>query len=308
MRPWVLLARRWILITFLVIAGAALCARLGVWQLDRLKQRRAFNARVLAVQAMAPVKLPADAGLEDLPDMQYRPVTATGTYDFAHQVALRNQYYNGQVGYHLLTPLVVQAGEAVLVDRGWIPAQGNDSPAAWRKYDVPGVVTVNGIIQLSVSAAIFGAATDPTLTPGQKGLDLWIYVNIPRIAQQMPYPVIPVYVQPNVDLRLTNPPIPSQEQPDLSEGPHMGYAIQWFSFAAHNARWISFLCPEAGEGASEEMKDTHPSPFGRLTAVLLISIALLTIAGRATFLVRSRRPVFCRGRSACPRAPTAGSS
>ncbi len=48
----------------------------------------------------------------------------------------------------------------------------------------------------------------------------------------MPFPVLPIYVQPNVDPNLTDPPIPSQDQLDLSDGPHMSYAIQWFSFAA----------------------------------------------------------------------------
>ena len=92
-RPWVLLARRVNPITFLGhCRGGAI--GVGVWQLDRLKQRRLSIPRVLAVQAMARVKLPADAGQEVLPDMQYRPPT-TGTYDFAHQVVLRNQYYNG---------------------------------------------------------------------------------------------------------------------------------------------------------------------------------------------------------------------
>ena len=227
-----LLSRKWILTTVLVIAGAAACARLGIWQLDRLKQRRAFNAHVLAVQAMPPLKLPAEAGSEDLPDLQYRPAVATGTYDFANQVAIRNQYYNGQVGYHLLTPLVMKNGEAVLVDRGWIPADGNDKPTAWRKYDVPGEATVNGAIQTSQTATVFMGQTDPTLTPGKKGLDLWIYVNLQRIGPQMPYPVLPVYLQQNPDPNRTDPPIPSQAELDLSEGPHQGYAIQWFSFAA----------------------------------------------------------------------------
>jgi surfeit locus 1 family protein len=228
----ILLSRRWILFTLLVVAGAAACARLGVWQLDRLKQRRAFNAHVLAVQAMPALKLPAEATAEDLPDQQYRPAAATGTYDFANQVALRNQYSNGQVGYHLLTPLVMKNGEAVLVDRGWIPADGNDVPAAWRKYDVPGEVTVNGVIQASQTASVFMGPTDPTLTPGQKGLDLWVFVNLQRIAQQMPYPVLPVYLQQNPVPNQTNPPIPLQVELDLSEGPHQSYAIQWFSFAA----------------------------------------------------------------------------
>ncbi len=232
MNAWTLLGRKWLLFTVLVLAAAGVCVRLGIWQLDRLKQRRAFNSHIYAVRAMAPVKLPADAGMEDLPDMQYRPVTATGTYDFARQVAIRNQYNNGQYGYRLLTPLVMQGGQAILVDRGWIPADGNNAPAAWRKYDVEGQVTVNGIIQLSQTASFFGAATDPTLTPGQKGLDQWIFVNVQRISQQLPYPVLPVYVQQNPDPNISNPPIPMQDALDLSEGPHESYAIQWFSFAA----------------------------------------------------------------------------
>ncbi len=226
-----LVSRKWILGTVLVIAAAAVCARLGVWQLDRLKQRRASNAQILALQAMRPLQLPTESGAEDIGGMEYRPVVATGTYDFAHQVAIRNQYYNSQVGYHLVTPLVMKNGEAVLVDRGWIPADGNDTPAAWRKYDVPGQVTINGVIRASQTATAIFAAADPTLTPGQKGLDQWIYVNVGRIAQQLPYQVLPVYVQQNPEASSTAPPIPLQVELDLSEGPHQSYAIQWFSFA-----------------------------------------------------------------------------
>jgi surfeit locus 1 family protein len=224
-------SRRWILATLLVVAGAALCARLGIWQLDRLKQRRAFNSHVYAVRAMPALDLSANAGSEDLPDMEYRAATATGTYDFAHQVVIRNQYHNSEYGYHLLTPLVLKSGEAVLVDRGWIPAAGNSTPADWRKYDTSGPITVQGIIRLGQTTPGFGGVADPTLTPGQKGLEQWIYVNIGRISQQMPYPILPVYLELNVDPNRTTPPIPFEEELDLSEGPHQGYAVQWFTFA-----------------------------------------------------------------------------
>ncbi len=227
-----LISRRWILATLLVVAAAAVCARLGVWQLDRLKQRRASNAHILSVQAMVPLQLPADSGVEDITGMEYRPVVATGTYDFAHEVAIRNQYSNSQVGYDLVAPLVMKNGEAVLVDRGWIPAEGNDTLAAWRKYDLPGQVTVNGVVRLSQTASVFFAATDPTLTPGQKGLDQWIYVNVGRISQQLPYQTLPVYVQQSPAASQADPPIPSQVALDLSDGPHLSYAVQWFSFAA----------------------------------------------------------------------------
>ena len=225
-------SRRWLLATVLVIAGAALCARLGIWQLDRLKQRRAFNAHVYAVRAMPPLPLPTQADDENLVDMEYRPTHATGTYDFAHQIAIRNQYNNSQYGYHLVTPLRMAKGQAVLVDRGWIPADGNSTPANWQQYDISGQVSVQGIIRVAQTTAIFGGVADPTLTPGQRSMDLWIYVNIPRIAQQIPYPILPVYIQQNPDPSKTVPPIPYQEELDLSEGPHQGYAIQWFSFAA----------------------------------------------------------------------------
>jgi surfeit locus 1 family protein len=227
-----LLSRRWMLFTVLVIAVAALFIRLGIWQLDRLQQRRASNTHVLAVQAMAPLELPAQAGANDLTAMQYRRVSATGMFDAGHQVAILNQYNNGQYGYHLLTPLVMQGGEAILVDRGWIPPESSGSPASWHEYDVPAAVTVQGIIQLTASATVFGAAADPTLMPGQKGLDRWIYINIPRLGQQMPYPILPVYVERDPDPSANNPPIAFQDQPDLSDGPHLSYAIQWFGFAA----------------------------------------------------------------------------
>ena len=224
-------SRRWILTTVLVIAGAALCARLGIWQLDRLKQRRAFNAHVYAVRAMPVLGLPANADAEDLVDMEYRNAQATGKYDFAHQIAIRNQSYNDQYGYHLVTPLLMTNGQAVLVDRGWIPALGNANPTDWRKYDASEQATVHGIIRLSQSTPGFGGVPDPTLTPGQRSLDQWIYVNIGRISLQMPYPILPIYIQLDPDPSRTNPPIPYQEELDLSEGPHQGYAIQWFSFA-----------------------------------------------------------------------------
>ena len=140
-------SRKWILTTLLVLAGGVLCIRLGIWQLDRLDQRRAFNAHFIAMQSA----LPLDLNLEipqDLTDMEYRHVQVTGTYDFTNQVALRNQYYGSEYGYHLLTPLRLDDGSAVLVDRGWVPADGNDSPGGWSRYDETGQVEVQGVMRL----------------------------------------------------------------------------------------------------------------------------------------------------------------
>ncbi|MBV6395808.1 MAG: hypothetical protein HFACDABA_01390 [Anaerolineales bacterium] len=224
-------SREWILATALVLAGAAVCARLGVWQLDRLAQRRAFNAHVTSMRALPPLDLNADAD-SDLAALEYRAVTALGTYDFANQVALRNQYYEGRYGYHLLTPLLLFDGRAILVDRGWIPAEGNDSPAGWTRYETAAPAMVEGVMRLGAAKIPFGANPDPTLSPAQSRLDFWNFVNIERLAAQIPYPILPAYIQPNPDAAASTPPIAQQPTIELTEGPHFGYALQWFAFAA----------------------------------------------------------------------------
>ena len=223
--------RQWILATVLVLAGAALCARLGIWQLDRLDQRRAFNDQVTSMRALSPLDLNAD-GSSDLTTMEYRAVTVRGEYDFENQIAIRNQYYDGLYGYHILTPLRLPDGRAVLVDRGWIPAEGNESPAGWSRYATASSAEVRGVMRLGQESPRFGGVPDPTLTPNQSRLDIWNFVNIERIEAQVPYPLLPVYIQPDPDPNDSEPPIPYQPEIELTEGPHFGYALQWFSFAA----------------------------------------------------------------------------
>ena len=223
--------RKWIFTTLLVLLGAALCVRLGIWQLDRLDQRRAFNAHYIAMLAQSPLDLNAET-TADLVAMEYRAVTVRGTYDFSNQVALLNYYHEGVYGYHLLTPLLLADGRAVLVDRGWIPAEGSGTPEGWSRFDGAAPAEVRGVMRLGVAKAPFGGRADPKLAPGQSRLDFWNFVNLERLAAQVPYPILPIYIQPNPDVNDTEPPIPFQPEIELTEGPHFGYALQWYAFAA----------------------------------------------------------------------------
>ena len=220
--------RKWLLATLLVLAGTALCVRLGIWQLDRLDQRRAFNSQVETMRAMPLLDLNSELP-DDLAGMEWRAVQVTGEYDFENQVALRNQYYGDQYGYHLLTPLLFK-GTAVLVDRGFIPAESNSTPADWRKYDEPDTVTVKGQIRLGQTKPAFGGVADALSANGAR-LEIWNNTDITRIADQLPYPILPVFVQPDMDENDTEPPIPYQPVVELTEGSHFGYALQWFTFA-----------------------------------------------------------------------------
>ena len=220
--------RKWLLATLLVVAGSALCIRLGIWQLDRLEQRRAFNHQVETMRAMPALDLnhqvPADVS-----KMEWRAVKVQGQYDFANQIALRNQYYGNEYGYHLLTPLLFD-GQSVLVDRGWIPAQGNSLPQDWLKYNQDGEVNLAGQIRLGQTKPRFGGVADRIPTDGSK-LEIWANADVEDINRQLPYPALPVYIQPDVVANDSEPPIPFQPSIELTEGPHFGYALQWFTFA-----------------------------------------------------------------------------
>jgi surfeit locus 1 family protein len=221
-------SRKWLFTTILVLLGTAVCIRLGIWQLDRLEGRREFNAQVTSMRAMPALNLNSES-VDSVETNEWRAVKVTGEFDFTNQVALRNRYNGDQYGYHLLTPLLYD-GTAVLVDRGWIPADSTSTPEDWRKYDEPGEVTVTGQIRLGQTKPAFGGVAD---TPPADGSPLWVWNNadVERIAPQMPYPILMVIVQPDAEAGDEAPPIPSQPEIELTEGPHFSYALQWFTFA-----------------------------------------------------------------------------
>ena len=220
---------KWLFATLLVFLGTTLCIRLGIWQLDRLDQRRTFNAQVESMRMAEPLNLNNELP-ENISMMEWRAVTVTGEYDFENQIALRNQYYGDQYGYHLVTPLFFN-GTAVLVDRGFIPADGNSTPADWRKYDEGGTVTLTGQIRLGQVKPAFGGVEDALPESGEMLL-VWNNFNLEQIAAQLEFPILGVYIQPNLEISDTIPPIPYQPVVELTEGSHFGYALQWFTFAA----------------------------------------------------------------------------
>lgn len=189
---------------------AAACVRLGFWQLDRLHERRARNAVVLAARQRPPLELTGAVSPDSARD---RRVRARGTYDFDHERLWRARSYEGTPGVSLITPLRLADGSAVLLDRGWVP-----SPDAFhvdqRAYRDP------------AGADVVGLALDAPRGRGD--------VDPQRLADSLPYPLAPFILQELPPYRPTAvpPSLPRRwPAPDLGDGPHLSYAIQWFSFA-----------------------------------------------------------------------------
>jgi surfeit locus 1 family protein len=225
------ISRRWWKTTLLVLLAMMVMGRLGIWQLDRLEQRKAFNTRV-QIQLDQPTLVLEGAALdEDLENMEYRQVTAQGEYDHTYEIALRNQVWNNQAGIHLLTPLKIKDSDsAILVNRGWIPYEDFIS-GEWSEYAEPGFVEVNGMIRASESKPDFGGRNDPVPMPGEAPLKAWHLTNVEGISRQVPYDLLPVYIQQSPDPNWTRMPYRGEPDLELTEGSHFGYAIQWFTFA-----------------------------------------------------------------------------
>jgi surfeit locus 1 family protein len=169
--------RQWRVATILVIIAIGVQVRLAFWQLDRLQERRVFNARVQDQLDQPLLTLEARTPIDDLSTMDYRSVVVRGEFDFTQEVALRGQSWNGTLGARLLTPLRIAGSDrAVLVDRGWIPYEETEN-GRWPHYAQPGVVTVRGQIRASRRQTGLGFRTDPTPVPGER-LTAWNQANV----------------------------------------------------------------------------------------------------------------------------------
>lgn len=228
-----LVGRRWRWVTLAVVVIMIVLARLGIWQLDRLAERRAANAQLMAALASSYIfvkdDLTALAGQppgDVSPDLANRDVFLEGEYDFAQQRILVLQNYQGKPGVHLVTPLVLDSGVAVLVDRGWIPdaelEAGHLFTAATGPQTVSGYIALTETLRRRTTEAVSPATPD----------DKIFRVDVAALAGELPYALVPYYVKlsPTEEPDRTLP-IEVAKEIDLSEGPHMGYAIQWFIFS-----------------------------------------------------------------------------
>jgi cytochrome oxidase assembly protein ShyY1 len=212
---------RWIVRHVIVAVVVGLFALAGVWQIHRLHERRARNALITTRSHMP--EAPLGPGLSDPVTAPHRRVRVEGRYDAAREVVLLGRPNGDRPGNHVLTPLVAGNGRAVVVDRGWVP-QGFDSPPVAQAAAPDGHVVVHGEL-LASERSPFRSTNVRTKVVA--------LIDLRRLGSQLPYPVDSFYVV----LRSQEPPQSGQlpipvPLGALDDGPHLSYAIQWFSFIA----------------------------------------------------------------------------
>jgi surfeit locus 1 family protein len=215
-----------------VLLAAAVCVRLGFWQLDRLEQRRAYNAALQAAMAQPPLVLDEAtfaAVARDPDGYLYRRVRVAGIYRPELGLVLRGRSLEGRPGVNAVSGLALAGGGTVLVDRGWVPSTDGATvePSVVR---AAGPAAVDGILQPLARTA--DAGTPAPVAVGGDTLRTYRRLDAAEAGRLAGDAVLPLYVRalPGGDAAAGPPHPPALAE--LGEGSHLGYAVQWFSFAA----------------------------------------------------------------------------
>jgi surfeit locus 1 family protein len=198
---------------------------LGNWQLDRAAAKEALLS--LRDERLRGDAWVIDAAAPPLDQIRYRSVVVRGTYDVEHQFLLDNQIYQGQAGYHVLTPLKLdgQADRAILVNRGWV-AVGPDRARLPPVGVAPEGVTLHGIADKFTEVAwhLSGAEVP---APGWPAVTL--VAEPAALSERLGYSILPYQV-----LLLAAEPqgyVRDWKPASVDPGKNRGYALQWFAFA-----------------------------------------------------------------------------
>ncbi|WP_189815404.1 SURF1 family cytochrome oxidase biogenesis protein [Streptomyces olivaceoviridis] len=225
-----LLSRQWVILTLVAIALIPTMIKLGFWQQHRYEQRTARNNLVSSALHAEPVpveRLTSPGHAVTRAD-KYRTVTATGTFETAKEVVVRRRTNSdGEVGFHVLTPFVLDDGKVLLVNRGWIPANG--AQTAFPKIPAPpaGRTTVTGRLMADETTSASGIKNVEGLPDRQIML-----INSAEEARRLGARVLGGYIQQTAP----EPKGGSPEQisdPGSEDAPlNYAYMIQWWLFAA----------------------------------------------------------------------------
>ena len=222
--PMVLIGCNWWWRTVIVLCAMGVMGRLGIWQLERHFQRRARNEFVSRQLSLESVPIDVLDLQGDLDKVDMRVVTLMGEYDYENDFILRGQVLRGRSGVNLITPLMLyDSNKAILVNRGWVPHEILESGDI-SKFEEYGPVNVSGRIRKSQNS--------PSNSLRSDDFSREIYqLDIDNLQRYVDYTLMPVYVQEELgNNNFDDLPQSVPLEFELNDGPHLGYAVQWWFF------------------------------------------------------------------------------
>lgn len=224
------LSKRWAGYLALTVVFAIVCSGLGMWQFARRAEARLEIDRIDANYDASPVPVAEALPELDSFDVSQRwlPVRLEGRYLPTEELLVRNRPLNGQPGFEVLTPLLLDDGTVFVVDRGWLPT-GQDQ-------DAPDAVPAAPEGRVTVVARL--KAGEPTLAGRQtvEGSGQIPTINLSQVADGLAADDYDATYTGAYGLVASEDPSPADApipafRPVRDEGPHLSYALQWFVFA-----------------------------------------------------------------------------
>lgn len=218
-----LFSSKWLGYFVLAAIFATGCVFLGRWQMDRRAETLAEINRVVTNYSATPLPFSsAKAEFQSLdPEREWTQVELHGSYDVSGQRVVRNRPLNGQPGYEVVVPFRLSSGEAVVVDRGWLPI-GNKTPGHPDSIPAPPGGEVTVVARLK--------ASEPKLDRGAVDGQL-ASIDLPSYATELGYPIMTgAYGQLATETPAVQPMPAPFPKPATDEGTHLSYSLQWFAF------------------------------------------------------------------------------
>lgn len=216
--------KKWLMYFCICLICIFTCISLGFWQLERRQTKLQTISAVTENYTQNPLNFfAAEQLLQNLENQQeWTPVSLQGKYDVSQQRIVRNRPNNGQVGYEILVPFILPTGKSLLVNRGWVPLGNINSGYPDHVPQPYSEGEINLVIRLRSPEPNLGR----TAPAGQIAS-----IDTHQLAQELPYPIFlgSYGIMVNETPAANENPLPLQK-PDLDEGSHLSYAMQWFMF------------------------------------------------------------------------------
>ena len=196
---------------------------LGLWQLERAEFKDTLQQNISERKKLSP------AGLEELPvssaDRRFHPARFSGEFDAQHSFLLDNITLNGQVGYHVFTPVRIDRSRAVLVARGFV-ALGKTRDQLPEITSPEGVLEINGVLDLPPSRTLLLAENVQEVSRWPAVLQ---YIDLAEISQVLGYELYDMVLWLNPDTS----GVFEHDLPvlNLNSAKNNGYAFQWFAMS-----------------------------------------------------------------------------
>ncbi len=213
--------------TVVALIMIAIMVFLGTWQIHRLGWKTDLLATIAARMNGEPVPLPAL--ISDPSSWTFRRVQVSGHFAADQALWLYGRTYDGKAGIHLLVPLIRPEGDAILVDRGFIPFDHGSTLAAFEPA-WPGLVEIDGIVRQPEPGGLF-------VPSNQADRNIWYSVDMPNMSKQLDMPLAPIYIaerpggQPHAGVQFDWPVATGGTEGTGIPNDHRSYAIFWYSMA-----------------------------------------------------------------------------